>query len=277
MKKEKGIMSDKSNKENYERLRVCVHEFPKEEVFKTKKEVDEYFSKDRIQCLLCGKRYKKLGGAHLQIIHDITEDEYREKYGLPYTRGLVCPSTSKKLSIITKKRYDNGEIGLLTHESARRARVNSTKPRKNAPYITNELEKRCLEWCKQTARSSEDYNKVLIYIKKYKITIERFCDQYKHLRLPSQSRIRNRIQTNPDYGKRYYEIIYAWPYNLQSKYRCLSPRFFKTVFKLFYKKKLTKTEISQQLGVSLKCVWKAITTCKYKGQDLTKYKPVIEK
>ncbi len=49
--------------------------FPKEGKFKTLAELNAYLSGDKIQCLLCGKWFHIIGGAHLHVIHGITADD----------------------------------------------------------------------------------------------------------------------------------------------------------------------------------------------------------
>lgn len=65
--------------------------FPREVVFKSYEELDEYLNGDEqyLQCLLCGKQYRLLSG-HLRQTHDISDNEYKRIYGIPYTRGLAC-------------------------------------------------------------------------------------------------------------------------------------------------------------------------------------------
>ena len=72
-------------------------QFPWPGRFETKAEIDEYFSGDKVQCLLCSEWYKTLH-THLVRIHEIAVDDYRERYGLPWKRGLCVASTSEKLS-----------------------------------------------------------------------------------------------------------------------------------------------------------------------------------
>jgi len=67
--------------------------YPKEEMFTDPKEVAEYFCGSKIVCLRCGKKYRTLG-VHLQRIHGMEPDEYREIYGLPWTHGLSCADTT---------------------------------------------------------------------------------------------------------------------------------------------------------------------------------------
>lgn len=72
----------------------------------SKAEIDQYFSGDRIQCLVCGKHYRRLG-RHLQI-HDLTEDEYRGLYGLPWRRGLCGQGAHNAYSAAVRKRIESG-------------------------------------------------------------------------------------------------------------------------------------------------------------------------
>lgn len=63
----------------------------------TAAEVDGYFTTTKITCLLCGNEYKALS-AHLATMHATSTEEYRFLYGLPWTLGLICPSTRQLLS-----------------------------------------------------------------------------------------------------------------------------------------------------------------------------------
>lgn len=63
------------------------------EKFKTMEEVRAYFENIKLECFECGKRYRGLS-QHLRK-HDITPDEYRERYGIPAAHGLVGTETAK--------------------------------------------------------------------------------------------------------------------------------------------------------------------------------------
>jgi hypothetical protein len=72
------------------RRRVVLPGYPVKAFNMSKKQRDDYFTGDSITCLLCGKKYRALGGAHLNKVHNVTEDNYRKMYGIPYTQGLSC-------------------------------------------------------------------------------------------------------------------------------------------------------------------------------------------
>jgi predicted transcriptional regulator len=50
--------------------------------------VDEYFSGEAVQCLICGRRFNGLH-MHLKFKHGITDDDYRKRYGIPLSRSLT--------------------------------------------------------------------------------------------------------------------------------------------------------------------------------------------
>jgi hypothetical protein len=55
--------------------------------FRTRREVNRYLGGRTIQCLICGRHFRRLA-FHLVAKHDIPADEYRMRFGLPWTRGL---------------------------------------------------------------------------------------------------------------------------------------------------------------------------------------------
>ena len=57
-------------------------------VFNTRGQVERYFSGKTIKCLLCGRRFQRLS-FHLAAKHSVTTDDYKSRFGLPWTRGLT--------------------------------------------------------------------------------------------------------------------------------------------------------------------------------------------
>jgi len=58
---------------------------------------DEY-----LICLEDGKKFKSLK-RHLRSKYDMTPEDYREKWGLPYDYPMVAPSYARKRSDLAKK------------------------------------------------------------------------------------------------------------------------------------------------------------------------------
>lgn len=59
------------------------------------------YSKDKnlIQCHICGRWYRNLCSSHVPRIHEMTAYEYKERFGLCNTWGLVGKDTRKKYSL----------------------------------------------------------------------------------------------------------------------------------------------------------------------------------
>ncbi len=58
--------------------------------------------KDRIFCIECGKGHKTLK-RHLRTAHDLTVDEYRERWNLSFDYPIVAPDYAAQRSKMAKK------------------------------------------------------------------------------------------------------------------------------------------------------------------------------
>ncbi len=61
-------------------------------VFRTRREIERYFGGDTIECLICGRHFKRLH-THLAAKHGMAVDEYKRRFGLPWTRGLTSATS----------------------------------------------------------------------------------------------------------------------------------------------------------------------------------------
>lgn len=66
------------------------------EHFQSVEEVRDYLDQPKLPCLMCGKRFRKLG-PHVTRTHRVTVEEYNERFGLPLKTGLVGTSALEKL------------------------------------------------------------------------------------------------------------------------------------------------------------------------------------
>ena len=74
--------------------------------------------RDRLTCLVCGKRQKMLR-RHLGVAHDLTPSAYRELFGLKPDYPMVAPSYSEERAELARK---IGLGGLRKKSTARRRR-----------------------------------------------------------------------------------------------------------------------------------------------------------
>ena len=94
----------------FERLRFVKDGYPLQERIFTKKEVLEYFSQDTITCLLCGNEFQAIRPHHMSKIHNKSLDEYRDLYGLPYSKGLLSKTSYEKQRDRFAKMREEGVI-----------------------------------------------------------------------------------------------------------------------------------------------------------------------
>ena len=86
---------------------------PEPEILKPAVPVKKSVFPDYIVCLENGKKLKMLK-RHLKTSHDMTPEEYREKWNLPSDYPMVAPNYAKRRSALAK------EIGLGTKARKRR-------------------------------------------------------------------------------------------------------------------------------------------------------------
>ena len=89
----------------------------------TQQEQTDYFTGDSIVCLLCGKDYRIINDAHLLRVHNTTQDEYRDMFGIRYGKGLSCGGLTAIRSRQAIERDLKQNLVIVTKESASTRRV----------------------------------------------------------------------------------------------------------------------------------------------------------
>jgi len=133
---------DKRAELRFKVRRKVLPGYPIETPFKNIDEVKEYLSGSSITCLLCGKTFKSLI-EHIKKIHEITLDEYREKYNIPWTYALICEDLSNKLSEMLNKRVEEGYVIPLTDDDHLK---NMRKNRRVCPFAKEVISKHSYNW-----------------------------------------------------------------------------------------------------------------------------------
>jgi hypothetical protein len=225
--------------------------FPWKGKLTTKSQIDQYFSNpDGIQCLLCGRMYGSLNG-HLQIVHGVSFEKYRDRYGLPWRKGLVSRNVSKGLSSILTKRIKNGTFVPKPDNKAAVAKIRAGGIRKDQPYLTRiKAEKAKGQSKKNIRHRRKDFEKVLSVMLKNKVTLREACMNDD---LPGSSRVHGYAESNPGFRKKLIDTYYSLPYDVQARAGMFSPQFYEDLKRL-KAKGLPNTEIGKQLGISYKTV-----------------------
>lgn len=109
---------------------------PPQPAFRTRREVDRYFGGRTIKCLICGRRFGRLA-YHLAAKHNLTTDDYKGRFGLPWTRGLTSSPSHANSGWTKARRLEASKLARtsrffeLAHRGQRR--------REPAPFLKAEV------------------------------------------------------------------------------------------------------------------------------------------
>ncbi len=192
--------------------------FPREGILKTKEEVDAYFAADKIQCLLCGRWFKSLGNKHLRNGHGTTAEDYKEKYGLPFHRGLDGKSTRRIRIELGRQAWLDGRFEEI-HKAFDPSKL--AGPKRHQPFQRDlasrlGLARRGKNW-KFRRKDSET---VLERLRK-----KQRLPSDKDPNRPSLRKTKEYLNKNPDFAEKYKQTCHRLPYSLQIRAKHLSPRF----------------------------------------------------
>jgi hypothetical protein len=97
-----------------------------------KKDLENYFTGNEIECLECGNWYKSLT-KHIGYCHRMTKDEYCIKHGIPLGKALNSRASSDQMRHSAKSRLDYDEM-----TQKRKTNLEIGHKLKKEPYIKRE-------------------------------------------------------------------------------------------------------------------------------------------
>lgn len=220
--------------------------FPWKGQFQTKAEVDVYFAGEKVQCLLCGKWYKEISN-HLQV-HEITVDEYKKRFGLPWSKGLGSEKSKNRRQRRAYKKMEEGCIPYITDDSLRPKGQYHSK-HTDQPFAKKLKTERALQVHGQSRKwEMQDYETILDRMRAQQRTLGDVC---KDEDVPSIVCWNRFVKTHPDLMERAQAVHNTLPYAIQTKTRIfpMSPQFREDCQTLHHQG-LTYGQIGKRLGVS---------------------------
>jgi hypothetical protein len=200
------------------------------------------------------------------MVHETSHEEYRARFGLPWRRGLVSPSVSKRLSRSTTERIRNGSFKPAPDNQAAVARIREGGRRKDQPCITAAKTEMGKEQSKRNRRyGSKDFEKVMLVMLKCQTTLRQVCMMHKNL--PPAPTVLRYAELNQGFRKRLLDTYHALPYAVQARAGMLSVRFFEDMRRL-KAKGLSAKEIGERLHVNWKTVLKHLKQTKGSDAEL---------
>jgi hypothetical protein len=219
--------------------------FPWKDKFKTMEEVDEYFDRDKITCLVCGRDYISLH-KHLLFTHDMTPETYKESFGLPWRRGLISRLLKEKQGAIMNRQRKDGilpQAPSAAHIRRLRKSIANRRPtvdavRENCRQHALGLHGRSEKW------SDADFEEYLRRVKTGRTLTEVGRDKD----MPCREVFDKWLRLNPAFRVKFEKLWDSLPFDLQVRGQRTGKRFKKTVFDLRRQGK-TWPEISRIMGV----------------------------
>lgn len=221
--------------------------------FKSDQEVQEYFNQDRLPCLLCGKTFKLLG-KHLLRAHDMSGDEYKEIFNIPWGQALACPSTRAIQSENLIRRLADGsmpktdpKVLVELHRNKPKRRVRDYHLARLDGMIDTAATKRRLE-------SKEKVLHILAVMEENRCTIYK---AFHILGLTNCALVKRTIAYFPELQARYDEVCSKIQKPIERKSKMSLDELREQIFFL-RQTNLTNNEIAEKLNISKNTLQRAL-------------------
>ncbi len=248
-----NLHNGQGSKKHSSKALIPLPGYPWEGKFLTEEAIEDYFSGDRLICLLCGRTYVALG-KHISMTHNVPLDTYKGRYGFPWRRGLIGQQHYAYLKGKAHKLRKQGQL-LSGPPKGLQQIIKRRKPAKAPqPY---HIKKSALG----QMYKPETHEEALRRIKTGRTPRDVSFDDD----MPCSTTINRYREQNPDYNQRYIQAVEDLPFHLQAKAFILGQRFKAEVLML-HRKKLTQEVIAQKLGVSTAPVQKAFSELGKEGR-----------
>lgn len=209
--------------------------------------VGEYEAPEgRIVCLLCGKNYRSIG-QHLWSIHQVNVDEYRERYGLPWSVGVASPDCRETYGAATRKKIDNGWKPGCTGEELAERFARSTH-RTRAPYRDHMP---CGPLPEPVKIPESVWDEFLRRVASGRTPGEVLKDSG----MPVYSCLYSKRQSDREFAARYDAIVDELPFSVQARGGMLGHRFKEAARALRDQGKFYR-DIADELGVTTMTVFR---------------------
>jgi len=180
--------------------------------FETLEQVNTYLDNPKLKCLICGKSYKGLS-SHVWQTHHMTADDYREAYGIPWSRGLQGTTTRELKSNLTKARVaENIEYYRANAAKAQKA-ASKSKKRKMPPAILKQKTD-IISGNNQDKYMTKELFTAFLAELRAGTTKAEYCDRED---TPTARKLTRYMVENPKEKARYVRMCLVQPFKWQSR------------------------------------------------------------
>jgi len=223
-----------------------VISFPWAGKFQSVDELQQYFDQEKLVCLLCGKLCIQLA-AHVGPSHKVTADEYKYRFGIPWTYGLAGKGFREKSARrITATRKAGALPAKPSHDHVARLIASARGRRANVAAIIDQNRSKLLATHNQEHLwGMEEFNEYLVRIASGRTPAEVGHDHD----MPTFKWLNQYLRRHPHLRKRYAAVCDGVPNRVKARARKLGPKFLQEVQKLRSKGVAWKT-IALKLDVN---------------------------
>ena len=224
--------------------------------FQTTAEIRAYLDEDRLPCLICGRRLTVLA-AHLKASHGLTADDYRVRFGIPFSYGLAGRGFRAQAQARMLELRARGAItGPEPEEVVPRLRAGTKRPR-TSPAIRNaNVEKLMRVHGRRAPWQARDFEEFVRRVESGRsvAAVGRDSD------MPSRQTLFKYLASHPLLKARYDRVRQCQPLAVQVRTRKTGPLYRQTIVRL-RKTGMTWAEISAATGIkasTLRNAWRTL-------------------
>lgn len=222
--------------------------------FKTVEEIKAYFDHEKLTCLLCGREFHNLA-LHVSTTHEMHKDDYKERFGIPWSYGLAGKKFKEHGSKHFKEMRESGKLA-RSPSKAHIQKLHAANNKKRPPVeaFRNDSRRKLLATHGRTDKWSDaDLEEFLERIASGRTPMEVSTDKD----MPCAKVFYDRVNSDSKYRKRYEQIWNNLHYEVHIRAGKPSKKFENEVVRL-RRKGMTLPEIAEQLEVgvhAVRCAW----------------------
>ncbi len=224
--------------------------------FQTKAEIRAYLGEDRLACLICGRRLTVLP-AHLKAQHGLSADDYRVRFGIPFSYGLAGEEFRRKAQARMLQLRAAGVItGPEPDQAAAKLQAGRKRPRTAPALRRDNVEKLMRVHGRRAPWRAKDFEEFVHRVEggRSVAAVGRDAD------MPSRQTLFKYLACHPELKARYDRVRQGQPLAVQVRTRKTGPLYRQTIERL-RKTGMTWAEISAATGIkasTLRNAWRTI-------------------
>jgi len=224
--------------------------------FQSTAEIKAYLGEDTLACLICGRHLTVLP-AHLRARHGMSADDYRIRFGIPFSYGLAGRAfRAQAQARMLDLRASGAIVGPEPDQAVRRLRAGRKRLRTSPAVRNDNVQKLMRVHGRPSPWQAKDFEEFVRRVEEGRTVaaVARDSD------MPSRQTLFKYLARHPQLKARYDRVRQAQPLAVQVRTRKTGPLYRQTIVRL-RKAGMTWAEISAATGIkasTLRNAWRTI-------------------